>query len=74
MLKRNKKLDAIGWALTDIDIWDKSEQELQNIVYKVYKNDKTKWIFEDIEESELDNLVLQYLREWTNYYEPMEDI
>lgn len=69
MLKRNKKLDAIGWALTDIDIWDKSEQELLDIVYKVYKNDKTKWIFEDIEESELDNLVLQYLREWTNYYD-----
>ena len=74
MLKRNKKLDAIGWALTDIDIWDKSEQELQDIVHKVYKNDKTKWIFEDIEENELDNLVLQYLREWTNYYDPIDDI
>lgn len=74
MLKRNKKLEAIGWALDDINIWDMSESELQDIVYKMYKNDKTKWIFEDIEENELDDLVIEYLREWTNYYDPIDDI
>lgn len=71
ILKR--KLEAIQWALDDINIWDKSEQELIDIVYKMYKNDKTKWIFEDIEASELDDLVLKYLREWTNYYTPSDD-
>ena len=68
-----RKLKAIDYALDDIDIWDRSEQELIDIVYKMYKNDKTKWIFEDIEASELDDLVLQYLREWTDYYSPIDD-
>lgn len=72
-MKRNKKLEAIDWALENIDIWDKSESELQNIVYEMYKNDKTKWIFEDIEVNELDDLVIQYLREWTNYYDPIDE-
>ena len=71
ILKR--KLEAIDYALDDINIWDRNEQELIDIVYKMYKNDKTKWIFEDIQENELDDLVLKYLREWTNYYTPSDD-
>lgn len=73
-MELKRKLEAIDYALENIDIWERSEQELKDIVYKMYKNDKTKWIFEDIELNELDDLVIQYLREWTNYYDTIDDI
>lgn len=77
--KRNYKLEAIGDALDNINIWDMSVEEIQDTIYKMFKNDKTKWIFENIKDNEdikveeLDNLVVQYLEECTNYFEPDEE-
>ena len=63
------KLKYIGWALEELDIFDMTVSEIQEELYKIYKNPKCKWLFTDIEENELDDLVLEYLREWTNYFE-----
>lgn len=67
---RNRKLENIGYALDNINIWDMSVEEIQDTVYQMYLNDKTHWIFSDIRNyKELDNLVVQYLKECTNYFE-----
>lgn len=71
---RNRKLENIGYALDNINIWDMSVEEIQDTVYKMWLNDKTNWLFDYIEDyKELDNLVVQYLKECTNYFEPVEE-
>lgn len=70
----NNKMQAINYALDGVNIWDMTVEEIQDTVYKMFKNDKTKWIFVDIEDyKELDNLVIQYLDKYTNYFENLED-
>lgn len=70
----NNKMQAINYALDGVNIWDMSVEEIQDTVYQMFKNDKTKWIFVDIEDyKELDNLVVQYLDKYTNYFENLED-
>lgn len=71
---KNTNLTYIGYALEDINIWDMTVEEIQDTIYKMYYNDKTKWLFDNIDDyKELDNLVVQYLKECTNYFEPVEE-
>lgn len=70
----NNKMQAINYALDGVYIWDMSVEEIQDTIYKMFKNDKTKWLFVDIEDyKELDNLVIQYLEKYTNYFENLEE-